>query len=835
MYILLLFRYLHVYYELLVTSILILVLFPYSAKIRHSPTYFPQIKKVKVTGKNKKGKKLSKTLKCAVTVKTPSIAMNQAESTIAVGETVALKATAKPASAQGSVTYTTSDEKVATVATDGTVTAVAAGEATITASAKCGTKTMTATAKVSVKKYAFKSVKQTKIDELTAEIAGATKDLKTSDVKITNTETKTVVPVKSVSVDANDATKVTIGLPVSVSDGKDYTVVIDETEQHFTATDGTVNDVAVTPLTIPYGEAKDINLVATDKNGIELYKKAYGQVDTAKYDFTITTTNGTTNESKLTLNKVGDTATAKVTYKSGKYTADGKPDGNIGPKEFTITAVEQLAVSKCDVRIGTAKDGSYDKAKDNKTVAIGDTDKNIAYFQIKDSSGEEVDYSKYKVESTDPTVLMVQGNGNLKDKKVTLVPSAKAGSAYLMIKKDDKLVDSIMINVVEKRAVSRMLLEKNSIRVSSAQTAAEKVKITFKDQYGEDIQVVKSSGKLQITSEGRPDGETKTAAEGYLTEDGTTNVEKLAFAGNGKTKGTYTYKIAYVNDGKEVCAQSLTAVVDTPEDTGTATLDLNFDSGMQKDVVVDKDNTVNDSFQINVEQNVNGILKDETVVADTTTIADGATANDVKTVKQIDYKITLDGKTKIDTAAGTTTCAGIQVSAGVINVDVRKANGDVIERLPAGNYEVTATVKTSNVTNAGDSTKWTSVVITKTFTVTDKTVLPANNNANDSKSLATANAQNLAMEFANFSYNDKTYKKDENLAASNIVAVEGTTSSAETAVINSLVDGKVAAATTGFVSGDKVVITKVTIKLPIAATGKFIQQEYNVNWIITIK
>ena len=36
------------------------------------------------------------------------------------------------------------------------------------------------------------------------------------------------------------------------------------------------------------------------------------------------------------LNKVGDTATAKITYKTNKYTTDGKPDGNIGPNEVTI-------------------------------------------------------------------------------------------------------------------------------------------------------------------------------------------------------------------------------------------------------------------------------------------------------------------------------------------------------------------------------------------------------------------------------------------------------------------------------------------------------------------
>lgn len=81
---------------------------------------------------------------------------------------------------------------------------------------------------------------------------------------------------------------------------------------------------------------------------------AYGKQDSSKYDFSLSTSNGYVNGSKLYLNKIGDTATAEVTYKTGKYDANGKPEGNITSGKLTITAVDQASVNSYDVKIAKA-------------------------------------------------------------------------------------------------------------------------------------------------------------------------------------------------------------------------------------------------------------------------------------------------------------------------------------------------------------------------------------------------------------------------------------------------------------------------------------------------
>lgn len=85
-----------------------------------------------------------KTLPIVVT----GVTLNKTTLAKIVGETEKLTATVAPVNATDkTVTWTTSDDKKATVGADGTVTAIAAGSATITA--KAGTKT--ATCEVTVK------------------------------------------------------------------------------------------------------------------------------------------------------------------------------------------------------------------------------------------------------------------------------------------------------------------------------------------------------------------------------------------------------------------------------------------------------------------------------------------------------------------------------------------------------------------------------------------------------------------------------------------------------------------------------------------------------------
>ena len=107
----------------------------------------------KVTAKvtfKKASKSYKKTYTCKVTVKKPSLTAADAAE-VAVGSTVSVKvAKAWPTTAK--VTYKSDKTDVATVdATTGEVTGVATGEATITTTLVCGTKTLTATTKVTVK------------------------------------------------------------------------------------------------------------------------------------------------------------------------------------------------------------------------------------------------------------------------------------------------------------------------------------------------------------------------------------------------------------------------------------------------------------------------------------------------------------------------------------------------------------------------------------------------------------------------------------------------------------------------------------------------------------
>ena len=205
---------------------------------------------VKVTGK-KSGKAVKKTLKATITVKNPALSVSAA-SEVAVGSTEAIKATVKPANTK--VTYTTSDEKIATVDAKGVVTGVAAGDVTITVKAGKTTKTV----KMAVKKAILKSATQTEANKIEAVIVGDTKDLKAGDFKVTNTATNATVAVKTVTAKKNVADTFVIETFGEMTDAKDYSVEYAGTAVKFTATDGAVAKVGITTKEIPAASATEV-------------------------------------------------------------------------------------------------------------------------------------------------------------------------------------------------------------------------------------------------------------------------------------------------------------------------------------------------------------------------------------------------------------------------------------------------------------------------------------------------------------------------------------------------------------------------------------------------
>ena len=193
---------------------------------------------VKVTAK-KNGKKVSKTLASNITVKNYKVRLVDATGATVSGTTIAVvgtpvQFTAKTAPAKATVTYTSSDSAIATVDATGKVTPVKTGKVTITAA----TDKASTTAEVEVKNYALGTVSQTKLTELTATVAGNTKNLKTTDFTVKNTTSNVVYPVSKVSVDSKDASKVTLTLFSEAKDAATYDVTLDEITKTFVASDG---------------------------------------------------------------------------------------------------------------------------------------------------------------------------------------------------------------------------------------------------------------------------------------------------------------------------------------------------------------------------------------------------------------------------------------------------------------------------------------------------------------------------------------------------------------------------------------------------------------------
>ena len=299
-----------------------------------------------------------------------------AASEVAVGSTEAIKATVKPANTK--VTYTTSDEKIATVDANGVVTGVAAGDVTITVKAGKTTKTV----KMTVKKAILKSATQTEANKIEAVIAGDTKDLKAGDFKVTNTATNATVAVKTVTAKKNVADTFVIETFGEMTDAKDYSVEYDGTVVKFTATDGAVAKVGITTKEIPAASATEVKATTLDKNGVVLKYFGIDEGNTSKGYATseVKFAKGYQDGSKLYLPAVGDTATVKVTYHTGTFGTDGKETGNI-EDTFTVSAVDPSLVNLTYVVTVDNADASHSATpawgansfKANNQVKIGDS------------------------------------------------------------------------------------------------------------------------------------------------------------------------------------------------------------------------------------------------------------------------------------------------------------------------------------------------------------------------------------------------------------------------------------------------------------------------------
>ena len=514
---------------------------------------------VKVTGK-KSGKAVKKTLKATITVKNPSLTL-KAASAVAVGAKETVKATVKPASTK--VTFSSSDDAIATVdATTGEVTGVKTGEVTITAKAGKTAKSV----KMAVKNFILQSVKQTKANTLETSILGATKNIKTTDVKITNTANQNVIAVKSVTPDKADASKVTLETFADMKDGAKYTVELDGVAKEFTATDGVVADVNVTPVTIPANtKGTEIKGQTIDKNGIVLDEFKVSEAGAKSAELTLSTTQGYVDGDKLVLPTVGNKGTAEVKYHTYKFDANGNEIGAY-TKKVDITAVAEDVITTNGFNMtfaDTAKAPNWDKDKTTNQLAIGSN--KSAYFKFVGSDNKEITtYADYSVVSSDDSILLLPKTQLSGSSTPVSATGIKEGNVFVnVLDKDGKVIKSLPVVVTAAGKLTNATLGNTSLTISKTATGVDNsVSVKAVDQYNNDI-----TGSTTINASGVND-DAKQAIN--ATYDPATKTVKVS-ATNAADGKTYTIKVEVKKDNVTLNRYFTVKTVTTATDVTKAT------------------------------------------------------------------------------------------------------------------------------------------------------------------------------------------------------------------------------------------------------------------------
>ena len=532
---------------------------------------------VKVTAK-KNGKKVSKTLASNITVKDYKVRLVDATGVTVSGTTIAVvgtpvQFTAKTAPAKATVTYTSSDSAIATVDATGKVTPVKTGKVTITAA----TDKASTTAEVEVKNYVLKSVAQTKANTLETVVLGKTSDIKPADIKITNTANNNAIAVKSVSVDKADATKVTVETFADMKDAAKYNVELDGTVQTFTATDGVVSDVNVTPVTIAANtKGTEIKGQTVDKNNIIIDEFKASEASGKNAELNLSTTQGYVDGDKLVLPTVGNKGTAEVKYHTYKFDTNGNEVGAY-TKKVDITAVAENAITTTGFNMTFAdKAPNWDKDKTTNQLAIGSS-KN-AYFKFVGSDGKEIsNYSDYSVVSSDDSILLLPKTTLINSTTPVSVKGIKEGAAYInVLDKDGKVVKSLAVSVTASSKLTNVTLGNTAITISKTASVDNKVSVKAVDQYNNDI----TTASKIILSGATSDADKAISA----TRDG--NDVKVVATAAAEAGKTYTVKVEVKNGDVTINRYFTVKVVKTNDDVTKAS-DLRLEVSGVKDGKVD--------------------------------------------------------------------------------------------------------------------------------------------------------------------------------------------------------------------------------------------------------
>ena len=325
------------------------------------------------------------TATCAVTVIKKTVAvtgisLDKTEAVLVEADTLKLTATIAPADADNkNVAWTSSDEKVATVTVDGTITAVSAGTATITVKTEDGGFTATCTVTVSKKKIPVTGVSLDKTEAALSQ--GDTLKL-TATITPADADNKNVIWTSS---DEKVATVTADGVITAVSAGT-VTITVKTEDGNFTAS----CTVTVVPDPIPV-------------TGVTLNKQVLYLVEWSSATLKATVTPDDADDKSLIWTS-SNSYIAKVD-ENGKVTAYSP-----GTATITVTTADGNYTATCTVYVysSTVSVSSVSLDKSQATVNQGSSLQLTATINPSDATNKDVTWT-----SSNPTVATVDTNGKV--------------------------------------------------------------------------------------------------------------------------------------------------------------------------------------------------------------------------------------------------------------------------------------------------------------------------------------------------------------------------------------------------------------------------------------
>lgn len=435
--------------------------------------------KSKKTGKEVARKTFTVRQRCT-SVKASDIYLNP-------GDSAYVKAKLTPSTSTDEIRFYSNDKEIVTIgATSGKARAYKKGETTVSVIAKASKSTSNsnkANKATNINVYVGAYIDSAQQLETTriklgfkTDITGY--DMKASDFSISNSKTKRNFTVKDISVSGNSVILTTND---KINDGGTYTVKYDKSSAKFTATDGRITDMEISPTVVPEKTKTEITVDLKDKYGVIV--ESYNTVNKPGYiDFSVSTKSGFLSyDGKLYLNNVQSTATARAVYhtynyekdESGKTVETGMADtGNVtitaceipepdptpsyNPYNVQITAalVNKPLVAATDSGISTAVSNFVpDFDKSTNMVYCPNEATVPLYFHITKYGEEVTNYGDYTVSTSNDNVaeLCPAGTAEKADEvaidnttKSINVRGKRAGTSYLYVKNKNGTVVSTL-------------------------------------------------------------------------------------------------------------------------------------------------------------------------------------------------------------------------------------------------------------------------------------------------------------------------------------------------------------------------------------------------------